>query len=254
MAFPQTHVTLIERLAGGGGDDDWAEFLRDYWEPICRFARERASLSREDAEDVASETLQAIVRNNLLSRWSANRSAKLRTLICTVVLNILANRGRIANGRKKAVREHGGELDRYLVDVAGSPEVASAESVDAFYAAWAEELLDRAIDSVLTAYNESGKGDHVRLLYERICKDKSFREIAGALELTANATEKQFRRAMRRLSERLKELVRWQVGRYSSAGEVDAEFGVEWDRLADYLGRHGGLESAVRRSCRVISA
>jgi len=253
MAFPQTHVTLIERLAGGGDDADWTEFLNDYWEPICRFARERAGLSREDAEDVASETLQAIVKNKLLTRWSANKSAKLRTLICTVVLNILANRGRIASGRSRAIREHAGELDRYLDLDAGSAG-APAESVDAFYAAWAEELLDRAIDSLLTGYNDSGKGDCVRLLYDRICREKPFKDIAPALELTVNAAEKQFRGALQRLSDRLEELVRWQVGRYSSAAEADSEFGVEWGRLADYLGRHGGLESAVRRSCRIISA
>lgn len=254
MAFPQTHVTLIERLAGGGDNTDWAEFLQDYWEPVCRFARQRGNLSREDAEDVASETLEAIVRNKLLTRWSADRSAKLRTLICTVVLNILSNRGRVASGRKRAVSDHAGELDRYLDLTPGSSESASAESVDSFYSAWAEEVLDRAIDGVMTSYNESGKGDHVRVLYDRVCKGKAFQEIADALKLTPGTADGYFRQALQRVSDRLQDLVRWQVGRYSSAGEVDSEFVVEWGRLADHLHQHGGLEAAVGRSCRVVSA
>ncbi len=114
MVFPQTRLTLIERLAGGGNEADWRAFLHDYWGPVCRLARQRGSPTVEDAEDVAAETLEAIVKNNLLARWSANRSAKLRTLICAVVRNILANRARVASGREHLVRDHGGQLDRYV--------------------------------------------------------------------------------------------------------------------------------------------
>src|SRR5215471_14741399 len=139
MAFPQTRLTLIERLAGGGAESDWREFLRDYWGPVCRFARFRGNLKSEDAEDVASETLEAIVKNGLLARWSANRSAKLRTLICAVVVNVLSNRARVAIGRKRVVREHGGQLDRYFDQGTLSADDESAESNDAFYAAWADD-------------------------------------------------------------------------------------------------------------------
>jgi pimeloyl-ACP methyl ester carboxylesterase len=114
MVFPPTLLTLIERLAGGGEEADWREFLRDYWGPVCRFARQRGSLTVDDAEDVASETLEAIVKNNLLARWSANRSAKLRTLICAVVRNILSNRARVETGRDRLIQDHRGQLDRYL--------------------------------------------------------------------------------------------------------------------------------------------
>jgi RNA polymerase sigma factor (sigma-70 family) len=254
MAFPQTRLTLIERLAGGGGEADWKEFLHDYWGPVCRFARQRGNLTREDAEDVASETLEAIVKNNLLSRWSASRSAKLRTLICAVVRNILSNRARVASGREKVVRDHGGELDRYLDFTAGDLEDASKEYADAFYAAWAEDLVNQAVDGLLAEYNASGKGDCFRVLYGRVCEEMPFAEIAAALKLTAGATESHFRQAKQRLSDRLQDLVRWQVGRYSSAAEADAEFVVEWGRLGDHLRDHGGLEGAVRRSCGVTSA
>jgi len=254
MAFPQTRLTLIERLAGGGGGDDWREFLRDYWGPVCRFARQRGSLTCEDAEDVASETLEAIVKNNLLARWSANRSAKLRTLICTVVRNILSNRARIATGRDRVVRDHGGELDRYLDLSACAPEDASLESADAFYGAWAEDLLSQAVEGLLVEYNQAGKGDYFRVLHGRICEEMPFSEIAAALKLTPAAAEAQYRQAKQRLSDRLRDLVRWQVGRYSSAADADAEFFVEWGRLGDHLREHGGLEAVVRRSYGATSA
>ena len=31
MAFPQTRITLVQRLAAGGSEDDWQVFFRDYW-------------------------------------------------------------------------------------------------------------------------------------------------------------------------------------------------------------------------------
>ena len=38
MAFPDTRQTLIQRLATTSGEDDWRQFLNDYWGPVCRFA------------------------------------------------------------------------------------------------------------------------------------------------------------------------------------------------------------------------
>jgi RNA polymerase sigma factor (sigma-70 family) len=254
MVFPQTRLTLIERLAEGGDEGDWREFLRDYWGPVCRFARQRGSLTAEDAEDVASETLAAIVKNNLLARWSANRSAKLRTLICAVVRNILSNRARVASGRNHLVRDHRGQLDRYLDVFTLSPADVSAESSDAFYAAWAEGLLNQAVEGLLQEYNQAGKGDYFRVLYGRICEDMPVAEIAAALKLTPGAADSHFRQARERLSDRLQDLVRFQVGRYTNADQAAGEFVVEWKRLGDFLRDGGGLDAAVRRSYGVATA
>ncbi|MHC4624228.1 MAG: RNA polymerase sigma factor, partial [Planctomycetota bacterium] len=79
MSFPQTRDTLISRVAAKGDERAWGQFLSDYWLPVCRFAQRRANLGVEDAEDVASETFVAILSNQLLQRWVANRSSKLRT-------------------------------------------------------------------------------------------------------------------------------------------------------------------------------
>src|SRR5579862_775528 len=114
MSFPQTQLTLIQRLAKGASQADWREFLDDYWEPVCRFSRGRSGLSREDSEDVATEVFEALYKNRLLERWSQMRSAKLRTLICSVIRNVLSNRLRVEAGRARLVREHGGQLDRYV--------------------------------------------------------------------------------------------------------------------------------------------
>jgi RNA polymerase sigma factor (sigma-70 family) len=248
MAFPNTRKTLIQRLAGGGAESDWREFMNDYWEPVCRFAQGRGDLTHEDAEDVASEVFEVILKNALLERWSSAPSAKLRTLICCVVRKVLANRFRMEAGRQRVVREHGGKLDRYAdfsdVDSADAP----AEQLDAFYAAWADGILQAAIDSLLAEYDHAGRGDYFRVLYGRLCEDLSMPEIAAMLQIRLSDAENYYRHARRRLSERLQELIREHVLRYSGAQEISDEFNGEWARVGDYLRERGGLEAAVRRA------
>lgn len=248
MAFPETRHTLIKRLAQGGQAADWHEFLSDYWGPVCRFAQRRGAMSATDAEDVAAQTLEAVIRNSLLSRWSENRSAKLRTLICTVVRNVISNRARVASGRERLAREHGGSLNRYEASSPEDvPEVA-AEQADAFYAAWAEDIVQTAVEQLLAEYNRAGRGDHFRVLFGRICEQLSSAEIADALSMSPSAVDGCYRQARERLGEKLREVLREQVRRYSAPESAREELEQEWTRLGEYLRTHGGLEEAVRAS------
>src|SRR4051812_25206440 len=104
MSFPETRQTLIQRIANQAGEDDWRTFMIDYWGPVCRFAAGRASLTDADAEDVASQTFEILLTSQLLARWTSNRSAKLRTLLCSVVRKVLANRARVSVGRERILK------------------------------------------------------------------------------------------------------------------------------------------------------
>ena len=95
----------------------------------------------------------------------------------------------------------------------------------------------------------AGYGDRFRVLFGRLCEDMSFAEISTALKLPLATVETHYRLARQQLSERLQELLRWQVNRYSSEQNAADEFLVEWGRLGTHLQVHGGLETAVRRAC-----
>jgi len=246
MAFPQTRLTLIQRLADKPSQADWRDFMDDYWGPVCRFARGRGSLTHEDGEDVAAEVFEAISKNRLLERWSKLRSAKLRTLICCVARNVLSNRLRVDAGRARLVREHGGMLDRYAelgdVDAVDAPR----EQLDAFYAAWVDGTLRAAVESLLSEYDHAGKGDYYRVFYGRLCEQLPMAEIADHLQIKLTQAENYYRHVRDRLGERLKEYVREHVLRYSGAQEIVDEFTSEWSQMGEYLRERGGLESAVR--------
>ncbi|NUQ64405.1 MAG: sigma-70 family RNA polymerase sigma factor [Pirellulales bacterium] len=249
MAFPPTRLTLICRIAAGGSEQDWQQFLEDYWGPICRFVVWQAGLSWHDAEDVAAATFEILYRKQLLARWHARRSAKLRTLLCNVVRNILGNDLRIEKLRKDALKrliEEGGADD--LLG-SGGLEVP-ADQADIFYAAWVEDLLLSCVESLRRELHGRGDGDSFRVLYGRVCEELTNAEIADLLELPPVTVENHYRTARERLQHQMKAFVRRHVRRYCDPKEAEDEFPVEWGRLGEYLLKEGGLEAAVRKSHR----
>ena len=244
MSFPQTRLTLIQRLATGGSEKDWQCFLQDYWGPICRFSLRFGARNLDDAEDVASQTFEILWEKGLLTRWTSHRSAKLRTLLCAVVRRILANRRRVQANRQRLARE--------MVDYLKDPGEIAEEQADVFYSAWVEALVQRAVESLAAEYYRQAKGDYVRVLYGRLCQRLSVSEVAGSLEISTSAADNYFRHAKARLAEKLADEVRQQAQRYSPPEEIEEETALEWRHLRQHLEAHGGLEEAVRRTYELL--
>ena len=244
MSFPETQLTLIQRLASGGTAEDWQGFLRDYWGPVCRFALRSGAGQLSDAEDVASQTFEVLWERRLLVRWIANRSARLRSLLCSVTRKILANRHRVRAGRERLACD--------AADQWAQPEAVDDQQSEIFYAAWVEDLLRQAVESVAAAYYREAKGDYVRVLYSRLCQNVSIADMAGELDTTPSSINNYFRHARQRLAETLEALLRRQVQRYSTPEVSGQESQDEWQRLGNYLAEHGGLEEAIRRAYEVM--
>lgn len=247
MSFPQTSKTLIFRVATEGNERDWHQFLSDYWLPVCRFAQQRANLGIADAEDVASETFEAILRNQLLHRWVADRSSKLRTLLCTVVRHVLGNRARVQKGRQRLLAENAAELlaraDLPTIRAMDEP----AEDIDKFYGAWVEGILLRAVETLMAEYHQTSKGDYFRVLHGRVCEQMNNPQIAKALGIKTTDAENYYKSARKRLASKLHELVDEHTRRYCLPQEADDEFNCEWGRIGEYLKDHGGLEQAITK-------
>ncbi len=246
MTFPQTRLTLIQRLAAGGSEEDWRGFLTDYWGPICRFAMRFGARNTDDAEDVASKTFEVLWGQQLLVRWASNRSAKLRTLLCTVVRNILSQQNRVRAGREQRQED----LAQHVERLNEGPD----KHVDAFYAAWVEDIVHRAVDSLAADYCRKGQADYVRVLYGRLCEGMSIAQVAEALSISPSAVDHYFRGAKECLAEKLEQLTRCQVQCYCPAEDAPEEFATEWQRLGRYLAEHGGIDEAVRRDIRTLGS
>jgi RNA polymerase sigma factor (sigma-70 family) len=245
MAFPETRQTLIQRLASTSDDEDWRQFLNDYWGPVCRFAQARASLSAVDSEDVASLTFEAVLSNQLLARWMLNQSAKLRTLLCSVVRNVISNRARVNEGRERIMREI---AESGATAGVFRSESESEEQLDVFYKAWVEDILEQAVRSLFEELHGQGKGDYFRVLYSRICEEMAMPEIAEALSIPLTTVENYFKSARKQLAATLEARLHAHVARYCPPEKYAEEAQEEWQRLGDYLARHGGLEATLRRA------
>ena len=246
MGFPDTRLTLIQRLASNGREEDWARFMKDYWGPVCRLAMRWGAPELHDAEDVASQTFEALLRNRLLVRWASNRSAKLRTLLCRVVRNILSNRHRAKVNWDRLVRE--------LAEITEAEESdrTGEEQIKAFYAAWAEDAVGRAVESLAAEYYHQGKGDYIRVLYGRLCQDLTIAEVAEALETPPATVDHWYRHVKQALAQKLEQVVRRHAYRYCSGEEAEEEFTLEWNRLGQYMADCGGLEESVRKAYELI--
>ncbi len=245
MTFPDTSLTLIERLTSGGSDDDWRWFFRDYWGPVCRFSLRVGARNPNEAEEIASQTFEAIWRNRLLDRWVSNQASRLRSLLCTVIRRIVSNTYR--NQTREDARRHYGRPDLDHL------EQSSDEAEDSFYAAWVEEVVAQAVESLATEYCRKNQTDRIRVLYGRLCEGLSIAQVSTALDLKTSTVDFYFRDARDRLTRSLQAMLRPQIERYCSPDQAEDEFSREWQRLGDYLASHGGLDEAVRRSYATLA-
>jgi len=245
VAFPKTSPSLIHRIVQDNDESDWRRLLVDYWSPICRFAIRRAQLSHHDAEDIAAQTFVALLSNDLLKRWNANRSAKLRTLLCTVTLQIIANRARVNQGRERLLKRHGHDLGQNEAFASIHLEDATQPDRDAFEVAWVEETIQRVVETLMEKYHQEGKGDYFRVLYGRLCERMTSRQIADVLQLKVTDVENYYKAARKRLASLLEEHVHQEVTCYCDPEESDDAFKQEWAQLGEHLKSHGGLEKAV---------
>ena len=119
-------------------------------------------------------------------------------------------------------------------------------------AAWVEDLLENTLQRLAKEYHAQGQGDYFRVLYGRLCEGLTIAQVAQSLKLSTSAVDNYYRHVRARLGESLEAAVRSQVFRYCPADQAEAEFQVEWGKLAAWLSAHGGLEEAVQRTYELL--
>lgn len=232
MSFPDTRLTVIQRLAVSGNDDDWRRFVSDYWGPVFHFCLRRDAGRRETAEEITAEVFETLWMNDLLARWTDNRAAKLRTLICTVARNLMVQRFR----RTKSVES-----------LSAEPADTDAD-FDCFYAVWAEDLLRRSLDQVAAQYRREGQSDYLRVFLGRTSEGLSIREVADSLGLPPSAVDHHYRHVRDRMRDELAKLLREQVAKCCSSDDLEGEFGREWELLHRHLQQRGDFDQVLRAS------
>jgi hypothetical protein len=154
----------------------------------------------------------------------------------------------VQSGRERILAEERQLLRRLGTVDLGEASVPDGSQEDAFYAAWAEELLQKSLGALHEEYLRTGRGDYFRVLYGRVCEGLGNAEIAAALNRKVTDIENYYRRARQRLADQLQAALAEQIQRYCAPGDAEDESRVEWERLGEFLRTSGGLERAVRSS------
>ena len=164
-------------------------------------------------------------------------------ILCAVARNVIANRARQAKSERRI---------RATIDLDALPSAdddgTALDQDDAFYSAWAEDLLQSTVESLLDDYHREDRCDYFRVLYGRICEGLSVPAIAEDLGIKVTSAENHYKHARRRLGQKLETLVQAHVRRYTPPDEFHDELQSEWGRLGRYLDENGGLEEVIRRS------
>ena len=112
-----------------------------------------------------------------------------------MVRKVLANRERVDIGRQRLLRENRELLQELMAVSFDGDEPTSSEPQDAFYAAWAEELITGTLRTLHAELLESGRADQFRVLFGRVCEGLTIAEVADCLGLPATTVENHFKRS-----------------------------------------------------------
>lgn len=244
MSFPTTRHSLIQRLAVADENEDWQQFLADYWGPVCRFAARWGRLQFEDAEDVGSLTFEAVIAGQLLRRWQQQPTARLRTLLCAVVRNIISNRARVQSGREKGLQEHRDHLRHLALSMQGDDPQA-IETEDLFYAGWAEDLICKTLRQLHAGLLAAGKANQFRAFYGCHCEGMTAAEVADCLGVPTTSIENYVKRTRQRFADELHQALQLHVSEYCPIEEAGTEVQSEWIRLKEHLDLAGGLDQLL---------
>jgi RNA polymerase sigma factor (sigma-70 family) len=209
-SFPATQWSLVLR-AGGIGEIQSRSALealcRRYWHPLYAFVR-RQGREHHEAEDCTQDFIAQLLAADGLRNVQAERG-RFRTFLLTGMRNFLTSEWR----RNQALKRGGG-LSAIPIGPSGPGESFAQEPIDpglspeqTFDRCWALDLIDRAVHTLRTEYESSGRAKvfaaMAPLIWGTDQHDLLVRH-ATDLGLTVNSFTVALHRARRRLGERLR--------------------------------------------------
>jgi RNA polymerase sigma-70 factor (ECF subfamily) len=223
-AFPSTHwsvIVLARAQPSPAADAALAALCQTYWYPLYAYIRRQCG-SADSAEDLTQEFFTRLLARDFLARLSPT-GGKFRAYLLACCKHFLANQRDYDRARKR-----GGGQSVLALDWRGANERFAQEPADTltperlFERRWALAILDSILDRLRHEYQEDGGGE----LYEAL-KGALLGEAAAPYAAVANrleTTEAAVKKAVQRLRERYRSLLREQIAATVDSSEaVDEE-------------------------------
>ena len=155
VEFPETHWSQILEI-GNPAHPSHAQHLerlaQRYWKPLYYYLRAMREFSGPDAEEVAQDFFEMLLRRTDFSALSPDRGS-FRGFLKTALRRFV-----VSHERKRIIREtqvlRFGDLDRGWIDLVRGGQMTPEEAFDR---AWARDVLEDAMSRIRTILEIEGK-------------------------------------------------------------------------------------------------
>lgn len=195
---------------------------RAYWYPIYAYVRRNGHIPH-DAQDLTQAFFERLLEHRYLQLADRNQG-RFRTFLLSSVKNFLFNEWKKDNRQKRGGGQKVLALDEETAETRFTAEAIVEQPPDSVYdRGWAATLLDRALRSLRSEFEQSGKLELFERLKVFAWGDKSalsYAEIAAQLNMSEGAVKV----SVHRLRQRYGELLRAEVAQtVSTPDEVNEE-------------------------------
>ena len=222
MNFPTTRWSVLAQATLHGdaaGRAALGKLCQSYWRPVADFLRQRG-WSQTDAEDMTQEFFSSLLQSRGWQRADRARG-KFRTFLLGALMRVLHKDRERSHAQKRGGGQMLASLDE-LADEGFEPGEMDASAVHLFDHAWAEQVMDAALESIATAWEEEGRGPALQVLLAFLpagAQPMPYEQAAQQLGMSLGAVKSQ----ILRLRQQFREALESQIAKTVSAPHEVAE-------------------------------
>lgn len=233
-------VTRASQHGSPEGVEALNRLCRIYWYPLYAHVR-RNGQNPHDAQDLTQAFFARLLEGGYLQLADRNQG-RFRTFLLSSLKNFLINEWKKENRERRGGGQKLVSLDEETAETRFAAEAIVEQPPDSLYdRGWAATLLDRALTSLRSEYEQAGKLGLFERLKVFVWGDKnalSYAEMATQL----NMTEVAVKVSVHRLRQRYGELLRGEVAQtVSTLDEVNEELRYLLSVIRDGLTKSGNL-------------
>lgn len=195
-AFPDTHWSQILDLGDPAHPrhaEHWEGLVRRYWKPVYHYARAMRDLRAEDAEDLAQDFFEMMLRRVDFAKLSPERGS-FRGFLKTALRRFVVSADRKRGARPKSLPFAEAEAERR----------EGLTPDEAFDREWARGVLSDAMDRL----RREMPGLRYELFREYLAGNESYEELAKRHGVSLDDVRNGLRAVRQRGREILKDLLR----------------------------------------------
>lgn len=208
FSFPSTHLSVLERIRGGDGDERRAAFgdlAAGYWRPSYQYLRLQWRLPPDAAEDAVQAFFMVAFEKGYLEKYDPAK-ARFRTFLRVCLDRFVQNQQKAEQAARR-----GGLTERLSLDFPGAErELAGRLAADVgdpdrfFREETIRALFARTLESLQRAYEAEGKPQIYRAFERHDVRGDdgtSYATVARDLNLTVAQVTNYLHAARRRFRE-----------------------------------------------------